>query len=200
MSNTTPEQIIAALQTLDSGNDGHWTDDGLPRVDVIQALTKDPTLKRKDIEAAKPGWSRADLTQNDGEPNDPAEFNTSGNGSPSVDHEADELLGVQTDEDTLRQLMLDKIERANERLQAARAASSAAREHEFKCTRWLDEAKIAFHRRFPPMTANAAIKAHIAAQQRLKLERVDGRSQIDITMGDRGRRGTNRPQRGLIAG
>lgn len=50
--------IRAALQQLDPSNDEHWTQDGLPRTDVMQKLTGRKNLTRQEITAADETFSR----------------------------------------------------------------------------------------------------------------------------------------------
>jgi predicted nuclease with TOPRIM domain len=51
-------QIEEALLQLDVANDDQWTQDGLPRVDVIQVLTENNTVTRAEITAVDPTFSR----------------------------------------------------------------------------------------------------------------------------------------------
>ena len=52
------DEILAAFTLLDKDNDDHWTEEGLPLVDVIAELTGIKNIKRADIEAAQPGFRR----------------------------------------------------------------------------------------------------------------------------------------------
>lgn len=47
-----------ALKQLDSGDDAHWTADGLPRIDYLATLVGNPNLKRGDITNADPSLVR----------------------------------------------------------------------------------------------------------------------------------------------
>lgn len=49
--------IINALQALDHDNDDHWTDNGLPQVEVIKEIVKGK-VSRGEINAAYPGFVR----------------------------------------------------------------------------------------------------------------------------------------------
>lgn len=51
-------EIKEAILTLDIKNDDHWTKAGLPDVSVIRDLTGDSLIKREDIEAVLPGYTR----------------------------------------------------------------------------------------------------------------------------------------------
>jgi hypothetical protein len=189
----TQEDIIKALTQLDSGNDEHWTDDGLPRVDVVQRLLKDPDVRRKDINEAQPGFSRADPKQTtepeDVQPGDP-EITPAIAANDAEEDDGFDPLDGPIDDDELRTVMERRVAQATERLQSARAATQAAREFERKCEQWENKAKQDLYRRFPPLHPSDAIKAHLEAQQRLRYERAGyAPSQIDAAMGTRGRRG-----------
>jgi hypothetical protein len=60
---TTPEQIQKALSGLEVGNDNHWTQDGLPRLETIKLLAGDQSITREAVTAAAPGFSRANAIQ-----------------------------------------------------------------------------------------------------------------------------------------
>ena len=53
----TPDEIIAALALLDAGNDDHWTNAGLPKVEIVAELVG-KTVTRKAIEEAAPDAKR----------------------------------------------------------------------------------------------------------------------------------------------
>ena len=50
--------ILVALSKLDPNNDLHWTAGGLPRLDIVKELAKEPSLIREQLELAAPGFSR----------------------------------------------------------------------------------------------------------------------------------------------
>lgn len=52
------DPLPLALAQLDPANDAHWTDDGLPRIDAVAAITGNQFVKRKDITDAAPGYTR----------------------------------------------------------------------------------------------------------------------------------------------
>lgn len=175
------KDIKKALQELDSSNDAHWTDDGLPRVDVVQTLLKDPTITRKDIRAAAATFARA--SRETTEPEDvlpgekpDAELNTAISAQAAENADLDHPDGLNLDpadplndtgnldEGQLRELMLKRIEQAKQRLDAARLATRDAQEYERKCAGWSDKAKVDFNRRFPPLHPSDAIKAHLKSQ------------------------------------
>jgi hypothetical protein len=51
-------RIAEAVKALDPTNDDHWTGGGLPRVDVVSTAVADPTISRRDVEQAAPGFVR----------------------------------------------------------------------------------------------------------------------------------------------
>ena len=50
--------ISSTLNLLDSADDTHWTQEGLPRVEVICELMGDDTVTREQIEMARPEFTR----------------------------------------------------------------------------------------------------------------------------------------------
>jgi hypothetical protein len=58
------EKIVGALRQLDAGNDNHWTEDGLPRLDTVKLMAGDQKITREQCTAAAPGFSRATPTIN----------------------------------------------------------------------------------------------------------------------------------------
>lgn len=52
------DKILSALLQLDTNNDDHWTSDGLPRMDAVEAILGDKGITRQQVTAAKPGFSR----------------------------------------------------------------------------------------------------------------------------------------------
>ena len=57
-------KIIDGIRSLDPSNDEHWTDAGLPRVDMVATASGVVNVTRKDIASAIPGWSR-EMAMND---------------------------------------------------------------------------------------------------------------------------------------
>lgn len=55
------EKIKAALEKLDFQADAQWTEDGLPRIDVLKTATGLFGLTREQVNMAWPGFSRAAL-------------------------------------------------------------------------------------------------------------------------------------------
>lgn len=52
------DKIKLALGQLDPANDDHWIASGLPAMKAIEDLTGEPGIKRADVEAAMPGFTR----------------------------------------------------------------------------------------------------------------------------------------------
>lgn len=51
-------KILEALAKLDVGNDNHWTEEGLPRMDTMKLMVGDQALTREAVTAAAPSFSR----------------------------------------------------------------------------------------------------------------------------------------------
>lgn len=52
-------RILDALSKLDTGNDGHWTSDGMPRLDTVRLLASDQGVSREDVSKVAPEFTRA---------------------------------------------------------------------------------------------------------------------------------------------
>lgn len=186
----TKEDISSALLQLDSGNDAHWTDDGLPRVDVVQTILKDPDVRRKDINEAQPGFARA-VPGATTEPEDiqPGDVEIATTTVEPEDENLDDVLG-DIDEAELKALMQKRVYDAEQKMVRARAATQAARDYERKTEQWHVKALADLNRRFPPLHPSDAIKQHLESQLRQRYERAGfGASQIDAALGTRGKRG-----------
>jgi len=99
-------QIIDALGKLDPEADAHWTQTGLPRLEVLQQSAGDPELSRSDVNAAAPDFNRENLQLPPPEAEEPA---------PPIesDERADIAKQVRTE---IRQRMSDCEVKAQELL------------------------------------------------------------------------------------
>ena len=52
------EKIIEGLMKLDTENDNHWTEDGLPKIAALK-FTVGPTLTREDVNEVAPNFTRS---------------------------------------------------------------------------------------------------------------------------------------------
>ena len=94
------DKILEALSQLDPLNDDHWTTDGAPRMDAIEAIVGDKSITRKDIVNAAPDFNREKASQppeddeQSGDQGEAQENQTNGEGSqeqqPNPDDDEDE--------------------------------------------------------------------------------------------------------------
>lgn len=204
MAKATSDQIKEALQKLDSGNDAHWTDDGLPQIAAVRDLTGDQTVKRGDINSALPGFSRAGTEADAGTtdadtslPGDPVEaLDGSVAGSEETIVEAADELTM--DEQDLREAMKKRINDTQARVLQASEALREAATFLKKCEDWNKRAIEEYNRRFPPMTAAQAIKDHLRRHQAMKTAeaRTVALNPIDAALMSR-EKGFKRPQNGM---
>ena len=54
----TDEMITAALAQLDHTNHAHWTAEGKPRMDAVEAFVGSDTVTRKDVDRVAPNLVR----------------------------------------------------------------------------------------------------------------------------------------------
>lgn len=189
----TKEVIAEALKTIDPTNDALWTEDGAPLIAEVQRITGDDTVTREQINDALPGFARTVKNAAD----DLSDETTPGATQPAA--KSPTVVSDLTVGDT-RNILDRRIIAANLALDEARRDLYAAQQKVTQCEQRLQRAHQDHQRKFPPVTASDAIKAHIEAGQRrrteaaLAAERPQGPSQIDIAMGRSGKRGESRPQ------
>jgi len=224
MTDVTKDQLVAALNKLDPKDDQHWTDDGMPRVDVLRALTENQTLTRTQINTLVPGFNRpsdkpvdaeadavaaaALLTQ--GTPGEHAEdadlqnLRTSDDFNPAEEPEVNGE-GAPLTEEQVKAILVRRCDQAEEAIVEAQANIRRANDALVEAQKRATRHKIELNRRFPPLTAEANIKAHLASHAKLLEATVaqngeNGMAQIDIAMGRSNRRGWTRPVRPLNTG
>lgn len=190
MAKVSADDIKAALAKLDPANDEHWTTDGLPRLDAVEAMVGS-AVSRKDITNAAPEFTRG-VAQSvvdearDEETAGPTddEDDPLGNGAASVDplspgsvqppegdasvtDEGNDFEAAETDPDERKAALDAKIEQLENEIidfDANMAKARAYREGlEERVTR-LHEMR---QQEFPPMSAAEAIQAY----QRRELEK-----------------------------
>lgn len=57
-SQSNEERLRSAVKSLDPGNEEHWTADGRPRMDAVEAAYGSSNINRNDVEKVAPGFSR----------------------------------------------------------------------------------------------------------------------------------------------
>jgi hypothetical protein len=95
--------IVAALDLLDHENDDHWTEEGLPRVDVVNDLLGgDEQVTRQDIKEAAPKFMRLKSTETVNNEDDDLEDLTEGKETTSAAVEVGEkTIGVDEEVDIM---------------------------------------------------------------------------------------------------
>lgn len=174
------EQLIKALAELDPANDEHWTRDGLPRVDAVAALSGLTGLKRGDLEAAAPGFSR--------ESPQFAEIGA-GNGqtSPSELDTDSQISAWQARRDDLKRQIAE-----------SRREREAAHRRELEMQAELDQLTLKIESAVPAPKPQEIIQTYIKSENELRAQRVaeepvDGRAPIDKALAASRGRGAGRP-------
>ncbi len=214
----TKEQIIEALAKLKQTDDTHWTDDGAPRVDAVCKLADDVSITRAQINDAYPGFARVatakpatptverepdatdevirarvrDLTM-------PSDVRALAEEFVDKDPEIDGP-GEQMTEGEMKAILAKRITVAESNLEKARTGVNDAQQYQRDCERRVSKARVDFAHYFPPISAAANIKQHLASQQARLLAEVEsqgdhGRGQLDQAMQRRNSRGWSRPSR-----
>lgn len=161
--------IKAALAKLDLENDEHWTNSGDPRIDVVQELTGDKSLKRPDITAAAPKFSRKTpegLEPEQGEPEVP-EDDAPVVGEQDTQEKEDKSLVDQGPaiEDEMSDAE-DQIAQAERAVSELEAAVDSARRELSKAQAYRDELIFERDRNTPRNAGQLEIMRHLEAQRR----------------------------------
>lgn len=207
---TEKQAIKEALLSLDTKNDKLWTDDGSPLVSEVQRAVNDKTVTRAQINDALPGFTRVPAGDETGGIVD----ETGGISADEVD-KADDGFDVRAEpevngpgqpmsEDEVRAVLTRRVSDAQTALADARRGVSDAQQHMFNMEKRLTRAMTDHQRRFPPVTAAANIKEHLARQTELRylaagIDPSSARAQIDVSMERHNRRGWTRPVRHSVA-
>jgi hypothetical protein len=189
---TTPKEAIQEiLAKLDNTVDTNWTDDGSPSISVIRKLANDATITRAQINDASPGFVRM--------VGDAASAPAT---APAVEAaiakpiEDDLTSADPLSDDQMRVILSRRVRDAELNLTEAQTRAAEATAEVAQCQKRLQRAHLDHNRRFPPITAAANIKAHLAAQGRLA-EQNAGLLPIEAALQRSSRRGSGqgRPSR-----
>jgi hypothetical protein len=172
------DKILVALTQLDPNDDSHWNTDGLPNTGTVQRIAHDQTIKRGDIQNARPGFdrdtARAEVTSATGTA--PADFEEAPGLSSAAKAEAvatatagDE---VEISDDQLRALLAKKVKDAEAKIEQGRQMARDAVVMQQEGINETNAARREFHKYFPPMTQAQNIKAHLAAENEARAARV----------------------------
>ena len=175
------DKILAALAKLDPNDDSHWNTDGLPNTGTVQRIANDQTIKRGDLQNARPGFDR-DAARAEAAaavaaaPADFEEAPATQGLTPAAKAEAIASIAgseeVEISDDQLRALLVNKVKAAEAKIEQGRAL---VREGTIMQQDGLNETNAArreFHKYFPPMTQAQNIKAHLAAENEARAARV----------------------------
>jgi hypothetical protein len=173
------DKILAALAQLDPNNDSHWNTDGLPNTGTVQRIANDQTIKRGDLQNARPGFDR-DMARAEAKAA-PADFEEApaapGNGlDPAVKAEAVAKLAageeVEITDDQLRAVLAKRVKDAEAKLEQGRQMARDAAVMQQEGLAEINAARRDFHKYFPPLTEAQNIKAHLAAENEARAARV----------------------------
>jgi hypothetical protein len=204
---TPKDAIKEALLSLDHKNDDLWTDDGSPLVSEIQRLANDKTITRAQINEALPGFARKtdDSIAEDEQPGDEDDIGGETGGinaastetiAPASEVQADDVeLSPEQEHERLRALAFRRVQDAEAAVRDAKDNVSKALAAVTAAEQRHSRALVLFSAKYPPLTAAANIKQHLARQQEILRERVTGsrfepnvaQNPVDATMMDRKR-------------
>ena len=157
---TTPKAAIKEfLATLDLADDTNWTEDGSPSLSVIQQALDDTSITRAQINDAYPGFARVSPDEVKKTYSEPA-------ADEPVAAAAILTGDVRLTDDQMRTILTRRVRDAEQALLDATNHVSEATAEMVACQKRLGRAHLDHQRQFPPITAAANNKAHLAAQGR----------------------------------
>jgi len=198
---TETPKILAALAQLDPADNSHWTSDGLPNTGVVQRIANDQTIKRTDIQSARPGFDReaaqaaADAAQG------PADFEEGVGGAPVVakapapiEPIAPQGETVLVSDDQLHASLSKQVRDAEAMVERGRAMENDGGKLVSDGMKALTQARTNFHKYFPPTTQAENTRAYLDASNAERAARVAARgnaSQLDAAKRGGNARGWN---------
>lgn len=204
------ERIRTALAQLDHDNDDHWTEDGLPRLAVVQKLASDGNFKRADMATAQPGFVRfvrkntkasTDTlsTNAAAAESDPPEMTADGLGAEGTGlDKARDAEDEYVTEEEAREILSANVYAAEEALRAAQQDVRDSQERVTRAMAAVEKAKKDHARKFPPLTAAENIRQFIQSENQKRAAAVGAGhvySQVDLAMSRGNSRGWRRPVR-----
>lgn len=189
-SQTETPKILAALDKLDPTDNSHWNSDGLPNTGTVQRLANDQTIKRSDIQNARPGFDRASAVAapapgNDAAPVEPGsgtggEPGSGGGSKPGLDSAtkaeavaaATASTEVEISDEQLHAMLAKRVKDAELKGEVGRAMVRDGNVMRDDALTELNAAQRDLHKYFPPMTAAENIKNHLRAEAEIRAARV----------------------------
>ena len=187
-------EILEALNQLDATNDEHWTQEGLPKLDVVSAIL-DQEVKRKEVTDAAP------------------DFNREAKAAADADNTPPEPPAEPTDEEDLKAKLDAEIETQAKAVQDLDRALEQLKEEHRDARIQLKRLQLTRKQLVPQDSLGQAIRDYLDTQIRVRTERGQRIQQlrdaglaeivnqtkgapIDEAMKRKNQRGTQRPTRG----
>jgi hypothetical protein len=176
MANELTPKILAALARLDPADNGHWNSDGLPNTGTVQRLANDQTIKRSDIQTAKPGFDRAAAVAAPVEkavaPTTAAPEPKPGLDSATKAEAVEAVAEVEISDAQLNAMLKKRVADAEAMIETGRAMVRDGTVMQENGLNAVNAARRDLHKYFPPMTAAENIKNHLRAETALRAARV----------------------------
>lgn len=199
------DDLQAALDLMDKKDDNLWTDADTPRVSVVRGLLKDDSVTRAIIDELAPGFSRKPPAP----PQTPPTSEVHAADVAPIDEQkpdanlveaSDQVPPEGMSEEEARAIMDRRINDCQSAVEQAQIKVRDANNSVKVANDRLNKARALKDRRFPPLDAADAIKAHLKAHQARLQDKVEqegryGTNQLDQAMQRRNSRGWSRPSR-----
>lgn len=195
------KKILDALASLDSKNDNHWTDDGMPRMETLKFLVGDQMLTREAVTAAAPGFSRVSPSLAPVVVVAPVERNDDAQPGRSTEQQAEQ--------EEAKSRIATALATARTKLDAARSRKAEADQEHAQALKEVDSLIEANEKAGGNETLATTLNGYFNRQQQLigertaRLERLKGvnvkellsggRAPIDMAMARKNSRGAQRP-------
>ena len=197
------DKILEALMKLDVNDDAHWTNDGLPRINIVEDILGVRNIKRVTITNAAPTFNRDSqklLDEQMGENQNAGEGNTDPNAGentstdedngeddeldeedvidPNADDGDEEVINTNEGELTSRDEYIERINACEERKNKAVIDIREANEFIEEMNQEIDGLIMKRDAEYPPLSFSENIQQHLKAQHARKLEKA-GASPLD---------------------
>lgn len=210
------EEIIAELRELDSLDDAHWTQDGLPNLNVLKERLK-KQVTRQEVTDAAPLFSRTnlELPPKNEEPAEETKPQDSDVADFIQDYLSKDVMTETQFVDFMRNVPDEHLEAlqeaVHEQVRVARNAANNAQKDLGDLNRISVQIDSLVFDKFPPMSNQEAIMQYLESQKEIRIRKaelrdealrnlslkdIDPRAPIDRAFQRKTQRGTKRPDYG----
>ncbi len=172
-------KIKQALKILDPKDDLHWTAEGLPRMEVVEGLVGDSSIKRADVTNAAPEFNREEaLSLVLVEPEPTPEDSDNIPGSPSTQEPEVVSEEAVPDKDEAYQKLLGQAKELKEELTSLSETIKKAVDHKKGLESKLQKLEVRRLEMYPNISNGGAIREYLKSQHKIKEQRHNNLKEI----------------------